>query len=689
VVIANPPFGAVKENGESRRFDLSDIQPGYSTNEIDHVIALRALAAMRDDGRAVLIIGAPNGVKDRSDGYNGKAKREFFKTLYDRYNVADHFTVNGDLYKKQGAGWPVDVIVIDGRGKSARKLPAADVPPVLSSWDELKGKLTDVRPARGVRSEADRAPASAGPGGARGVPDGDRGLARSERPSEPQPKPVEPGSVRTERDPGELGSGAEAGQPENRRERDGRGRPGRDGAAPPVETTETATQATYTPASKKAPSLGTLVPVNMRGAVSDALKAVEKRRGDLDTFVADKLGYEPGELARYFGAEQIDALALAFDNIEKGSGFIIGDQTGIGKGRVNAAILRYAMKNGLTPVFVTEKPNLYADMYRDLTDIGIQKMLGREPNILATNSDQNFPLDEAGEVVLRTPSTAKHNETLRDLAGAGSLGDHDAVFTTYNQMQTVKGEETERQRFLRAIIRDAVLVLDESHNAGGNSAAQRGSNRAKKAASWAKKAEQAAAKGEPIPAAPSMDSPDRAELARKLVDQAKAAFYSSATYAKRPEVMDLYRKTDMRLAVDEPSKLGEAIEAGGVPLQQVVASMLAQAGQYIRRERSFHGVSYDPVVTPVDKKVYDNFAKGLAAIQRFSLAVKAATKEISNELKAQGEVVGHDNAVSTAGADSMNFTAIMHNLINQMLLSINAKPAAEQAIEAVRRGEKP
>jgi hypothetical protein len=37
----------------------------------------------------------------------------------------------------------------------------------------------------------------------------------------------------------------------------------------------------------------------------------------------------------------------------------------------------------------------------------------------------------------------------------------------------------------------------------------------------------------------------------------------------------------------------------------------------------------------------------------------------------------------------MNFTSIMHNLINQMLLSINAKPAAEAAIAAVRRGEKP
>jgi hypothetical protein len=57
--------------------------------------------------------------------------------------VTDHFTVAGELYERQGAGWPVDVIVIDGRGKSERSLPAVDVPRVLTSWDQLGG-LIDV-----------------------------------------------------------------------------------------------------------------------------------------------------------------------------------------------------------------------------------------------------------------------------------------------------------------------------------------------------------------------------------------------------------------------------------------------------------------------------------------------------------------------------------------------------------------
>jgi hypothetical protein len=42
--------------------------------------------------------------------------------------VANHFAIAGDLYKRQGAGWPVDVIVIEGRSKSARSLPGVELP---------------------------------------------------------------------------------------------------------------------------------------------------------------------------------------------------------------------------------------------------------------------------------------------------------------------------------------------------------------------------------------------------------------------------------------------------------------------------------------------------------------------------------------------------------------------------------
>jgi hypothetical protein len=908
-VIANPPFGIVKDDdGQTRRFDMGG---GYETGEIDHAISLTALRAMKDDGRAVLIIGGLNkqiqNPQGRADAYNAKAKREFFFTLYRAYNVVDHFTVAGELYERQGAGWPVDVIVIDGRGRSELRLPSQGAPRQLSTWEQV-GEAMNGRPdegrggagdgvvaAPGQRSAGDvdgrpgdgRAPEGRGPDGGVSRPAGPAaGVAgqpgavggRGDAPGGGDVRPARPDgrSVPTDqrpRDgdgsgPGEPGvpgadqpAGGPAGRPADAGEGDPAGtsprpadgsRPVARGAggdavddgvddaitaaldaefggpAPPPDGTpgradagaegpgetpapsdsgtrrRTAAQAgasavanfagtaddamaalvqlfgggrtigsgpvfddeTYararplfaaaiqkfragaadvaemarelvrelassfqmareaieamrpylarfirevrdgvislgqprseapdvgrvsedtTPRADAAPaarrkvdrtklepeekqvayrpksegtSVDTLVPRNMETAIRESLDALGERVGPIDRFVGDRLGYEPDKLSEAFSAEQIDAIALAIDNIDAGAGFVIGDQTGIGKGRVVAAMIRYAMRRGLVPVFVTEKPNLYADMHRDLTDIGMSGI-----RILMTNNGLTVPLGE-GEA-LKTPPKAKHEATLRQVADAarsrrGLGGDHDVVFTTYSQMQTQRGEVTSRMQFLRDVASGGFLILDESHNAGGSGKSE----------------------GED-------DTLDRAAFTRELVDRAASVFYSSATYAKRPSVMSLYSKTDMRLAVDGDD-LAEAIQRGGVPLQQVVAAMLAKAGQYIRRERSFAGVTYDSPVVPVSRETYDRFSRILAAVLRFEVEfIKPTVKGIDRVVRADARRVTTDNSTGGAGAESTNFTAVMHNLIDQMLLAIKAKPAVEQAIAALRAGEKP
>ena len=60
---------------------------------------------------------------------------------------------------------------------------------------------------------------------------------------------------------------------------------------------------------------------------------------------------------------------MAIYNIEvRKQGMIIGDQTGIGKGRIAAAMIRYAVNQGHQPIFITEKANLFSDLYRDPHD---------------------------------------------------------------------------------------------------------------------------------------------------------------------------------------------------------------------------------------------------------------------------------------------------------------------------------
>jgi hypothetical protein len=481
--------------------------------------------------------------------------------------------------------------------------------------------------------------------------------------STPEPEGIRPGltpdeSIDTAARPESIGPEVRPGESAE---------PGRPDTETPPERPpsrvvgENENQTTYQPRSRDTMGLNTLVPVNLGKPIADSLKRVEAEHGNIDNFVARELGYRPEDLKSYFGAEQVDAIALALDNIKKGKGFIIGDQTGIGKGRVNAAIIRWAIKNNRIPIFFTEKPNLYADIYGDLTETGFQDFLGREPRLLMTNADENIPLSEG--LVLKTGASQDHNAMLADMPSNPEdfLKQYDAVLTNYSQMQTLKGKDTARRSFLKRIAPNSVLIMDESHNVGGQKKTMQ--------------SDDAVA--------------DRAQFARELVSDASGVFYSSATYAKRPDVMDLYAATDMALAVSDPSDLGEAIAKGGVPMQQAVAAMLARAGQYMRRERSFEGITYDTPVVPVDRETYDGVSKSLAKIQEFSEAVAKAVTRIDVNIKAEAQVVSPDGATGGAGAASVSFTSIMHNIINQMLLALKAKPAAEMAIEALKRGEKP
>lgn len=700
-VIMNPPFGVVREDGRAKEWEID----GWKTSQVDHAIALTALKQMADNGRAVLILGGvkAESVEERRKGYRGQAKREFYWRLYNQYNVVDHFTVDGELYKKQGAGWPVDVIVIEGKGKSARPLPASLPPIIFKSWESLAEKLPDDtastdtaasrrpdRPARdadlrGARPEGrdegtgttpagrgpDRLPSESGDDAVPVRADGDRGKPADVRGRRDDGLPVEPQSDRDGRRADKPAAAEQLGSRVDRPKRPkGESKGG---------------QAYYEPRSK-ARSLDTLIPVNMADAATEALRKVGERRGAIDEFVAERLGYPGGAKSNAFlnafSAEQVDAIASAIDNIERGSAFIIGDQTGIGKGRINAALLRYAIRQGKIPVLVTEKPDLYGDMWRDMRDIGLPEMLGREPRIFITNTGASIPLDEAALEWKQEADEAKEanqpipkkygkfltgggaQKQLKDMeAIARGESDYDVVFTTYDQMNTVKGQDTARRQFLMRIAPRALISFDESHNAGG--AGQSG---------WKKK-----------------DGPmNRAEFARQLAHDAWGVMFSSATYAKRPEVMDLYARTDMGKAVDSPDELPELIARGGVPMQQIVASMLTQAGQYMRRERSFDGVEYALEGVAVNEVSYENFSNAVRAVFEFDLAVTPLKKDIiSNILDEIGATSAKDQGVGSGGAHSVSFGSVMHNIVNQMLLSIKADAVADRAIRAHKEGEKP
>lgn len=716
-LIANPPFGAI-----GKEVSIS----GLDTREIDHAIAYRSLRDLPSAGRAVLIVGGVMGEGEkRREGYRGAQKRNFYFNLYKNYNVTDHFTVAGDLYKKQGAAYPVDVIVINGKGESSRKLPAADLPQVISSYEQLKGKLDEANRmvSKPVSTAgADIGTATTGAGEPQAV--GAGAVRPSERPSDEGAKPTESGKRSVSAaEPAERGRAEPAGGEPSARESKpvdvsepsgvgrqpvpevgreargeegtGRGEPGAvggtgSGTSKRVESklkdragleTETENQVTYNPRSQ-ASSVGTLAPKAMAESIEQSLEKIEEEVGNIDEYVADKINMDIETLRDNFSAEQIDALALSIRNAEAGKGFIIGDQTGIGKGRVVAAMIRYALVNGKIPIFVTEKPNLYSDMIRDLDDIGMATELGLDtakPKIFITNSSEAIPYqlirEKDGEIVeedfnLKAPkSGAALDAMMQKMREDESLGNYKVIFTTYSQLQTVKSKETERQRFIRDFGLNNYMIFDESHNAGGGGETQARS----------KEQRDAAKEGKGL-------STGRAAFVRQLVNNAFGTFFSSATYAKRPDVMDLYSSTDMGLAVDTPSELGAAIKNGGVPMQQIVATMLTKVGQYIRRERTFAGVSYNTVDTKVDKETAENMAYAMRNILSFSRGKEKAVKEMQKSFDESGSMAG--GAGEGVTVQSANFGSIMHNLIDQMLLSLKAQSSVDHAIDRLKAGEK-
>jgi hypothetical protein len=202
----------------------------------------------------------------------------------------------------------------------------------------------------------------------------------------------------------------------------------------------------YKPASKL-PAFGIYVPTNMEVPARDALATLQGRVGAIDDFVRGKLGYRAdAPLEKYFSAEQMDALALAIDAIDGETAFVLGDQGGVGKGRVAAGMMRYAIQQKKVPIFITKDEKLYAAMIEDLHDIGSDDVIP-----LFTNNDLAFE-DYAGRKWVQGKMTDAMDEIARE--GVLPKG-FDVVFTTYAQIQSDQPKGYKPSKAERASLKGA------------------------------------------------------------------------------------------------------------------------------------------------------------------------------------------------------------------------------------------
>lgn len=381
--------------------------------------------------------------------------------------------------------------------------------------------------------------------------------------------------------------------------------------------------------------------------------------GDIDAYVAEMLEYPPKELAQYFCAEQVDAIACALVNVLEGNPPIIGDMTGFGKGRVAAALLRFQIlryRRGVAdkpPIFITGKKNLYSDLVgRDLADIGM-------PDLEWFATDTDLKISD-GPIRMFSPDPEEHTRRMDAIAAGRER--IDLILTTYSQLQLVNGEQVRRHGFLSEMARGGFLVLDEAHLMGSAKLGERS---------------------------------NRGIFASSLTNLADNRYVClSATVAKTPahlsyhlsgDLLDFFSRSSEEDEAKSPARdrLTEALERGGLPFQQLFCAEMARNGQYLRRESSYAGIDFELTTVPIDRDLAAHLAQIKADILRFNERIRRYADE------KYGDSHLGDNATGGKGAElKSRFASVAHNLIEQELLSYKAIPAARMAVERVRAGEK-
>jgi predicted RNA methylase len=590
-VITNPPFGRLEHEEKYETFTIE---------VLDHLMALRALDTMKGNGKAAIIIGGHTRYDKKGRIQKGK-HRYFFNYLFSRYHVVDIIPIDGhQLYSRQGTSFDTRLILIDGRKTipyGAAPLKNEERDHVVDSFEEL---FKRVMQATYTHQDLNK-------------------QTHLQKENTMTPLELEAEALALEL---ELLSSGELGMP-------------------------------YTPASDSCVVLNTVVPDSMGYETHAALQRIKEAvGGDIDEYVRIKLNYRSKvELCKALSAEQIDAVALSIYNIEeRGVGMIIGDQTGIGKGRIAAAIIRYAVESGVKPVFITEKANLFSDIYRDLAAIGSSHLI---PFIVNGRESKTDIKDEEGEIVHQALPTAEQNKIFESQRIPKIFH---FVVATYSQFNSPDRKPI-KPAFLKAIAEDNIVIMDEAHNSSG--------------------------------------SGNTGNLMQTALSKTKGVVFLSATFAKRPDNMPIYAmKTSIRDASMSRDSLIEAITKGGVALQEILASQLVAEGQMIRRERSFEGVEVNYITLEEKeqehKAVADNITSIIRDIIQFQTTyVDEIVEELDNIAVAEGKQVEIREGTSKAGVDNLPYFSKVFNVINQMLFSIKAEAVAERAIARLKEGKKP
>lgn len=472
-------------------------------------------------------------------------------------------------------------------------------------------------------------------------------------------------------------------------------------------------QAPYIPTSMLSdPAM--MVPRALASPTRRAMLNLLNETPHVDDWLQQRLQYQDRQaLSAALSAEQADAVVLGVHRTDTGMGFMAGEQTGVGKGRELACFARDARLRGEPVMFITEGAHLFDDFWRDLEDIDAAHLFKR---IFVVNDDVEVTSTLTGEVVAASAPRAEVDRVMRSLQYPE---DADIVFATYSQFnrdpikaiknnskinlderskealsaQTQKlmawvRKEREKKKlkdaaeivvaaidvlsdpkivkemplaavksvWLGKALKGAALLIDESHNAAGETA-QTNFN------------------------------------LMHAVNAAKRVYYSSATGWRDARSTMIYRRL-FPASVDVEG-LHSTLKRGGEPLQEALAAMLAEDGAFIRREHDLSMVKFEPKIDNQRLQRNEQYADQLAEIVAAMTVLSRESRQFSDALSDELKQALVDLDGSNAKVDEVGIvkrTHIGNNLYMIMrgfMAVMTCELAVDEGVKALKEGRKP
>ena len=371
------------------------------------------------------------------------------------------------------------------------------------------------------------------------------------------------------------------------------------------------------------------LPKSFEQASLEALQGWASKHSDetMDAYVSRETGLD---LSRFTG-EQVDAIGLAIEQLSSKKSFLLGDQTGLGKGRVLAALFYWIQKQGLIPVFFTETAALFSDFWRDLEDVlGFQASPFEKSLIL---HQQQTVYDPSG---VAWKSTLKPKMRQQILEGDSEAFEIDSVLTTYSQF----GRKNEsKMAFMKRLRSRAVFLFDEAHNAAGQSMVR--------------------------------------QAVKLFQEQSAGCVWASATFAKRADSLSFYQS----ILKEHPDIHDWGYWLGredASPLRIYLSQEMVRSGLMVRREQDLSDLTY---------RLFSESSERQSLLEQQS---DLFSQYASSFLKMQQHLGQHFRLSGGVKSDpSKLFGGRLYRLNRLMLMILSIPLALRTAQESIKMGQKP